>query len=413
MLSSVILAERLEVLPSPYPVDEQSSHPYALGWTQIVPARDSLFTDADELGLVFQVLNPVPDARGKPDVAVEYSFLLTNGRADPLTARQDFSSRTLPDEFDLQKGHQVFAAQAVPLKTFAPGHYRVALAVTDNVARRTVTRELAVTVRATPQSLWLLKTVDGLIAPPFRRSQVLSAGAVTEALDELADLQTLTPAQSKAAADAREGRYAAVLGAMPAPADLASSFLRGLALMALNDNLEAAAGQFREALRFSSEFMPATVYLGACLAANGRDREAMAAWQLASAADTPTPLATELLADALMRTGNHESALDLLTEASTRWKDAPGIARRIAAVQVKAGRREEALVALDTVIEADAGDLDSLFLAIYLLAGGQPPASLTAAEREKLARYARTYVEATGPYRAIVEQWIADRERGN
>jgi hypothetical protein len=413
MLSSIILAERLESLPKPYSAQEQSSHPYALGWTQIVPARDTSFTDAEQLGVVFQVLNPVPDARRKPDVTVEYDFHLTNGAADVVTARHDFNSRTLPDEFDLEKGHQVFAAQAVPLKSFAPGRYRLEVRVTDNVARRTVSRTLDVSVRATSGSIWLAKAVDGLLAPAFRRDQVLGTRAVGQALDELAAFEPLTPRMAAALSEARAGRYATVLGAVPAGTDLASSFLRGLALMALSENLEPAAAQFREALRFASDFVPATVYLGACFAANGRDREAIAAWQLAGAADSATPFVSELLSDALMRAKNHEVALGVLTDALSRWPDEPSLARRMAAARIAGGSRDDGLAALETLLSKHGEDLDALFLAIYLLASDPSGPRLEPSGGERLARYARAYVEARGPHRAIVEQWLEEAQSRN
>jgi thioredoxin-like negative regulator of GroEL len=177
--------------------------------------------------------------------------------------------------------------------------------------------------------------------------------------------------------------------------------------MALSENLEPAAGQFREALRFSSDFMPATVYLGACLAANGRDREAMAAWQLAGATETATPLASELLSDALMRAKNHSAALDILTDARTRWPDEPALARRIAVAQIAAGQRDEGLATLEALLAKRGDDLDALFLAIYVLASDERR-PLEAAASDRLARHARAYVDAQGPYRAIVEQWLEE-----
>ena len=56
---------------------------------------------------------------------------------------------------------------------------------------------------------------------------------------------------------------------------LSASFLKGLALLGRNE-LEAAAQEFREALRIADDFLPAAFYLGACYAAGGRDSEAVA-----------------------------------------------------------------------------------------------------------------------------------------
>ena len=411
LLSSIIVAERLETLATPYSPEDQASHPYALGWTQVIPSPDTTFTDKEQLAVVFQVLNPLRGAEDKPDVTVKYAFHRAHTTGEPvtLTARHDFNARTLPAEFDLERGHQVFAAQAVPLETFAPGGYRLQLEVTDNVARRTISRELDVFVRATDDSLWLRKTVDDLLAPSFRRSQVLSPSAVAAALDELAGYEPIASTLTPAVAAARDGRHAAVLGMVPAGTDVASSFLRGLALMSLGENLDPAAREFREALRHGSDFMPATLYLGACLAANGRDREAMAAWQLVTATDTPSPAASELLADAFLRARQPQKAVEVLTEASARWADEPGIERRLAAAHMMAGQRDEALAALERLLGRRPDDLDALFLASYLLkpeGGGAPPVDPAGAE--KLRRYARTYLTAGGPHQAMVEQWLND-----
>jgi tetratricopeptide (TPR) repeat protein len=280
--------------------------------------------------------------------------------------------------------------------------------VTDNVARRTVARDLDVSIRASARSPWLAKTVDGLLAPPFRRDRVLAPDAVAAALDALAAATPLSPEQSKALGEARAGRYATVLGAIPAGTDLASSFLRGLSMMALGENLEPAANQFREAIRFGSDFMPAAVYLGACFAAGGRDREAMAAWQLVGATDAASPLTNELLADAMMRTDRHQAALEMLMEAHDRWPDEAGLSRRLAAAQIETGQRDEALATLDALVAKKPDDLEGLFLAMYLVAGEATKEDAASAGGQKLARYARAYLDAQGPYRAIVEQWVEE-----
>ena len=42
--SSVILADSVGVAAAPYPPAEQAAHPYSIGLTEIVPARDAIFT---------------------------------------------------------------------------------------------------------------------------------------------------------------------------------------------------------------------------------------------------------------------------------------------------------------------------------------------------------------------------------
>jgi VWFA-related protein len=52
-----------------------------------------------------------------------------------------------------------------------------------------------------------------------------------------------------------------------------AAFLKGVSLLSQN-KLELAAGSFRSAMRTSADFYPAMVYLGACYAAGGNDKEA-------------------------------------------------------------------------------------------------------------------------------------------
>ncbi|MCA1586693.1 MAG: hypothetical protein LC791_18620, partial [Acidobacteria bacterium] len=67
-LSSIILADAVSVRDTAYPAGEQTAHPYAIGATDITPASDEIFTSAERLALVVQVINPQPTPTGKPDV---------------------------------------------------------------------------------------------------------------------------------------------------------------------------------------------------------------------------------------------------------------------------------------------------------------------------------------------------------
>ena len=63
-------------------------------------------------------------------------------------------------------------------------------------------------------------------------------------------------------------------------------------------------------MRASADFYPAMIYLGACYAAGGNDKEATGAWRTALIKEGDAlPLHT-LLADALLRQDNGELALE-------------------------------------------------------------------------------------------------------
>ena len=115
------------------------------------------------------------------------------------------------------------------------------------------------------------------------------------------DRMNAADAAGSAIADAKAGRFdeAAEASVKAGGSErLASVFLNGLALYA-RGQLEAAAGQFREALRLDSEFFPAAFYLGSCYAAGGRDREAAGAWQTSLVTEGDAPFVYTLLGDAL------------------------------------------------------------------------------------------------------------------
>ena len=74
---------------------------------------------------------------------------------------------------------------------------------------------------------------------------------------------------------------------------LSTTMARGITRLRRGD-LESAATAFRTAIKLASDFPPAAIYLGACYAAGGRDREAAGAWQLVLALGRKTRRSTAL-----------------------------------------------------------------------------------------------------------------------
>ncbi len=95
----------------------------------------------------------------------------------------------------------------------------------------------------------------------------------------------------------------------------AGAFLKGLTLLADN-KLEPAAAAFRDAMRASEDFYPAMVYLGACYAAGGKDKEAAAAWRTALIREGDAPALHLMLADAQLRQGRGDLAAEDLDAGS-------------------------------------------------------------------------------------------------
>jgi hypothetical protein len=142
--STVVVAERVEVLKAPLTAEQQDLEPYALGTRRIVPAPDTNFKKSDELAVIFFVYNHGLTAQGKPDINVEYRFHKRDARGETYftrTAPQQFNAQTLPT-FDAAAGHQLVAGQAVPLRTFPEGAYRLEIKITDKTKGGTLTRNV-------------------------------------------------------------------------------------------------------------------------------------------------------------------------------------------------------------------------------------------------------------------------------
>jgi hypothetical protein len=164
--SSVILADRLEVLPEPIPAEELVERPYVIGQNAITPAADRRFRKDEELIVVLLVYNPTVTPEKKFDVQVEYHFFRKGGGAHtgapasaaPHPPEQDgeryfnhtdpqrFNPAVMGAQFDPNAGHPVMAGQGIPLAGFDAGDYRLAIRVTDLLSGKSITRDVNFTV---------------------------------------------------------------------------------------------------------------------------------------------------------------------------------------------------------------------------------------------------------------------------
>jgi hypothetical protein len=147
--STVVVAERVEPLKAPLTAEQQELEPYTLGTTRIVPAQDTDFKKSDELAVIFFVYNQGLTAQRKPDISIEYRFHKRGDGGETYfskTAPQHFNSQTLP-AFDVAAGHQLVAGQAVSLRTFPEGAYRLEIKITDKTNGATLTRGVNFGVR--------------------------------------------------------------------------------------------------------------------------------------------------------------------------------------------------------------------------------------------------------------------------
>ena len=242
---------------------------------------------------------------------------------------------------------------------------------------------------------------------PFQRASVLTPHVVTSFVNRMS-AEGRAPIPPEVAKLAQSGHLEAAAGvAKIAGHALAAAFLEGLSLYAKGD-FETAAIRFREAIRADSEFFPAIFYLGACYAANGRDRDAAAAWQTSLVAEPDTPVVYAVLGDALLRQREIEQAVELLKEASGRWPDDPELQPRLGTALAMAGKSDEALEVFDRYLDRHREDTERLFLALRLIYEGRANGRRTRTLEEDRARfevYATAYAAAGGRQTELVDQW--------
>ena len=146
--SSVILAKALDPAPEQLTGQQQLEQPFTISGYRVVPSFGAPVPMSGELMFVFFIYNEGVAASGKPDLDVEYFFYrASEEKAFTRLATQSFNATTLPGQFDLNLGHQVFVGQGIPVKdAFKPGDYRLEIKVTDKTNGQTVTRNVPFTV---------------------------------------------------------------------------------------------------------------------------------------------------------------------------------------------------------------------------------------------------------------------------
>jgi hypothetical protein len=177
-LSSVIVADEVGVRDTPVAPAEQTARPYSIGNTEITPARDHVLTPDERLAFVVQVINARGSPVGKPDVEMTFRVFRKAGAREENVgslAPQTYNGLTLPVDFDVAKGHPIFAAVAIPLRTFKRGEYRLEIAANDRVAGTGITTDVGFTVATTAPAL--LREAPPL-APPFQPDKELLSTAV-------------------------------------------------------------------------------------------------------------------------------------------------------------------------------------------------------------------------------------------
>lgn len=408
-LGSVILADAIGTRSELYRSDQQTAHPYTIGTTEIEPASDTVFTNDERLSVAFQVFGATPSPTGKPDVSVGFRLFRLTEKGEQLAASLtplEYSEGTLPVDFNLLLGHPILAAMAAPLRTLPRGEYRLAVAATDRLARSSATADARFRIVATPAAL-----LAG--APAYsarvRRTRFIDPDVLEPALDALPGAAQ-TAAVAPLIAMARERRFVTLLpdSAVPASDRGMGLLLQAVARFALGDTPSTVANQFRRALEAGAPAAPTHYWLGASRAADGKDEEALAAWDEARKAGWPATLLSTFEAEALVR-------LNRLAEAGARARTAidrgdPDVTLRhiAAAADITGGRFEGAVETLSSVVEAAPDDAESQWLLLHALFASAVKEERPGATPEGRARFldlARAYIDGGGRHRAVAEEW--------
>ena len=148
--SSVILAERVDTLPSAVSPDQQSERPYAFGQTEIVVAPERKFKKSQELIVLFQIYNPNVTAEKKFNLEAIYTFYRQEAGAEKRfnsTEPQIFTPETMGGAFDpTGAASSIQAGQGIPLQSFPEGTYRLEIKITDKQSSKVLTQNTNFTV---------------------------------------------------------------------------------------------------------------------------------------------------------------------------------------------------------------------------------------------------------------------------
>ena len=265
---------------------------------------------------------------------------------------------------------------------------------------------VASVVPAAPLTAHAIGTV-----PRFALNDVLAPKVLGGFLDRVAARpDAASPAMRELIGRARlQGPAALVLPAASNTEVPIAAFLRGLALLS-QKKLDPAANAFRSAMRGSPDFYPAMVYLGACYAAGGNDKEAAGAWRTALIKEGDAVAVHMLLADSLLRQDKGDLALQAVDGARARWPEDDGLKRRFVAAALLSGKQAEGFRVLDELLEKQAEDEPSLARALLSLydafVSGQPIEGVEQ-DRARMLRYAEAYRRRGGPSLALVDTWVA------
>lgn len=402
LLSSIIVASGVQVRDRPYPPSEQAANPYAIGLTEITPAPDSVFKNDEELAVAFQIINPRPAGTGKPDVEVSFDMVRVEGNREQSIASltpRTYSEANLPADFDLRAGHPLLAAISAPLSTLEPGRYRLAVTANDRIAGTSARAATDFTIAATAASL--LRDAPSL-APPFRADPFVGPEILPFVIRTLRPASP-SPSLARALELAEAGRFVELVDDPVTELEQGvSAALTGLALLAMGDG--SAAVHFQRAALLGAPRSATRLLSGAARALQGRDADAIAAWQEALAARAPWAMVAPFLLDAHVRRGDYQRAAALIADTKAPPATAAWV-HSTAATRIAMRQEADAIALLDGHLTRQPSDAVAQWLLVHALYSQVVHGET--ANRGRLVSQAQSYIDARGAHAALARDWLA------
>ena len=243
--------------------------------------------------------------------------------------------------------------------------------------------------------------------PRFDPGSVLAPPVVDAFLSSLEAMYPPSPEAEQVFARARKGQFEAPEPGRDTPPgdEAAFAFVRGLGEMQKRRYPQATAW-FQVALKSASDFLGTAFYIGACHAADGRDKEAVGAWQMALLSDAADVVYPPLV-DGLLRLGDGLQALTFIDEAPDAWSDGDARDERQATAEAMTGAYSPALEKLHDLIARRPTDMDLTYLALQVMYRvRQESGAISDEDRRHFEDYADRYIAAKGPAATLVGTWL-------
>jgi hypothetical protein len=133
--SSLILADLIQ----PLPMHQVGSGPFVIGSTKVRPSVNGNFTRDQSLGIYMQVYNLSVDPKThKPSADIEYD-ITKDGQPIWKTTQEAANVKNASQQLTIE--------QQLPLKPLQPGRYTLAIKVTDNIRKQSVSPTASFEVR--------------------------------------------------------------------------------------------------------------------------------------------------------------------------------------------------------------------------------------------------------------------------